>query len=154
MNHRMNTIKRLALGAAAGVAGTFVMQGLLESGKKLIPEGTPPMKMDPGEFMVRKAKAVLPLPPALEGAAVNALRLGYGTTAGLIWALLPHSRWRVAEGAALGLAVWAAGYLGWLPAAKLLPPINEQTPKQIAVPVIEHALFGVAVAKAFEAMAA
>jgi hypothetical protein len=144
------TIKQLAFGAAAGVAATFVMQGLLESGKKLIPEGTPPMRKDPGEFMVEK----VPLPPKLKPLAINALRLGYGTTAGLLYSLLPHSKWRALEGVALGLGVWAAGYLGWLPAAKLMPPVTEQTATQITVPVVEHALFGVAVAKAFEALAA
>lgn len=146
----MITIKQLALGAAAGVAGTFVMQGLLEQGKKHIPSGTPPMKQDAGEFIVEK----VPLPPKLKPLAVNALRLGYGTTAGVLYSLLPHSKWRTLEGVALGLGVWATGYLGWLPAAKLMPPVTEQTPAQITVPLVEHALFGVAVAKAFEAMAA
>ena len=51
-------------------------------------------------------------------------------TAGLLWAVLPDSRWRVAEGAALGLGVWAAGYLGWLPATDLMPPITEHTAKE------------------------
>ena len=146
----MNTIRKLVLGAAAGAAATFVMQGMLEQGQKHIPEGTPPIKQDPGEFMLEN----VPLPEKLKPLAAKSLHLGYGITAGVIWSLLPHSRWRVAEGAALGLGVWAAGYLGWLPATKLMPPITEHTPKQIAVPVVEHALFGVAVAKAFEAMAA
>ena len=150
----MKTMKKLAVGAAAGAVATFVMQGMLEQGQKHIPEGTPPIKKDPGEFMLEKAKAVLPpLPKKVEAAAAKSLHLGYGMTAGLLWAVLPHSRWRVAEGAALGLGVWAAGYLGWLPATDLMPPITQHTAKQIAVPVVEHALFGVAVAKAFEALA-
>jgi len=148
----MNIIKQLALGAAAGVAGTIVLQGLLEQGKKHIPEGTPPIKQDPAEFMLGKAKKIVPMPEKLEKPAMKSLQLGYGMTAGLLYGLLPHSRWRTLEGVALGVGVWAAGYLGWLPATKLMPPITEQTPKQIAVPLIEHALFGVAVAKALEAM--
>jgi len=151
----MNTMKKLALGAAAGAVATFVMQGMLEQGQKHIPEGTPPIRKDPGEFMLDKAKAVLPpMPKKVEAAAAKSLHLGYGVTAGLIWSLLPHSRWNAAEGAVLGLGVWAAGYLGWLPALDLMPPISDQTKTQIAVPVVEHALFGVAVAKAFEALAA
>ena len=146
----MNTIKQLALGAAAGVAATFVMQGLLEQGQKHVPAGTPPINKDPGEFMIEK----VPLPRKVKPLAAKSLHLGYGMTAGLLYGLLPHSKWRALEGVALGLGVWAAGYLGWLPATKLMPPITEHTPTQIAVPVVEHALFGVAVAKAFEAMAA
>jgi hypothetical protein len=148
----MNITQKLALGAAAGVAATFVMQGMLEGGGKLIPDGVPPIKSDPGQFMIDKAKAVIPIPPKIEPLAAKSLHLGYGITAGVLWALLPHSRWKTLEGALLGLGVWAAGYLGWLPATKLMPPITQQTAKQIAVPVVEHAIFGVAVAKAFEAM--
>ncbi|HJW95763.1 MAG TPA: hypothetical protein VJ901_19285 [Thermoanaerobaculia bacterium] len=140
----MITIKQAALGAAAGIAATFIMQGLLEQGQKHLPEGTPPIKKDPGEFMIEKLKPL----------AAKSMHLGYGMTAGMLYGLLPHSRWRTLEGVALGLGVWAAGYLGWLPATKLMPPLTEQTPAQITVPVVQHALFGVAVAKAFEAMAA
>lgn len=146
----MKMMKKLALGAAAGTVATFVMQGMLEQGQKHIPDSKPPIKQDPGEFMVDK----LPLPEKIKPLAAKSLHLGYGITAGVIWSLLPHSRWHAAEGAALGLGVWAAGYLGWLPATDLMPPISEHTATQIAVPVVEHALFGVAVAKAFEALAA
>ncbi|HTL17320.1 MAG TPA: hypothetical protein VL793_08790, partial [Patescibacteria group bacterium] len=48
------------------------------------------------------------------------------------------------EGALLGLLTWAVGYLGWLPGAKLMPPVWKHQPKQIAMPIAEHALFGVA----------
>jgi hypothetical protein len=37
---------------------------------------------------------------------------------------------------------WAAGYLGWLPGAKLMPPIWKQKAHQAALPIAEHALFG------------
>ncbi|HXG83257.1 MAG TPA: hypothetical protein VNI84_04430, partial [Pyrinomonadaceae bacterium] len=47
------------------------------------------------------------------------------------------------EGAALGAAIWAIGYLGWLPAVGLLPPITEQKPMQIFSPVWQHALYGI-----------
>ena len=50
----------------------------------------------------------------------------------------------VLEGVILGLASWAVGYLGWLPATGLMPPVWKHKPHQIAMPLAEHALFGVA----------
>jgi len=149
-------IKRLAKGVAAGLAATFVIQGLLEAGQKLMPEGTPPIKEDPGAFMVNKAKKLLPesisIPEKVEKAAAKSLHLGYGITAGALYGLLPHSRFTLGEGVLVGLCVWAAGYLGWLPATKLMPPITRHSAKQITLPLVQHALFGVAVSEGYKAL--
>jgi len=132
----------MALGAVAGVAATFVMQGMLAASKKWLPESRPPIKKDPGEFMSEK----IPLPP-------DAFRLGYGTAAGVLYAALrPRGAMPLLDGALLGIGVWAAGYLGWLPATDLMPPVTEHTPQQIAVPIVQHAIFGVAVATAYDGL--
>ena len=47
-----NLIKHVALGAAAGVAATFLLQGVRTSEQKLLPATMPPIREDPGEFMV------------------------------------------------------------------------------------------------------
>ena len=141
--------QRLALGAVAGVAATFVMQGMMMASGKFLPESRPPMKKDPGEFMIEK----VPLPESLKPWGANALRLGYGMTSGVIYgALRPRRGSPLFDGALLGVGVWAAGYLGWLPAADLMPPITEHEPKQIAVPLVQHAIFGVAVAAAYDGL--
>jgi hypothetical protein len=139
----------MALGAVAGVAATFVMQGMMMASKKWLPESRPPMKKDPGEFMAGK----LPLPESAKPWAANSLRLGYGMTSGVLYAALrPRGAMPLFDGALLGIGVWAAGYLGWLPAADLMPPVTEQTPQQIAVPIVQHAIFGVAVATAYDGL--
>jgi len=126
----------------AGAGATFVLQGMMMASKTWLPESRPPMKKDPGEFMSEK----IPLPP-------DALRLGYGTTAGVLYATLrPRGAMPLLDGALLGIGVWAAGYLGWLPAMGLMPPITKQTPQQIAVPLVQHAIFGVAVATAYDGL--
>jgi len=153
-------LRRVALGAACGAGATFLMQGMMQISGKLIPNSAPPIQDDPGEFMLRNAKKALPrstreqIPPALDKAAAKMLHMGYGMTSGAIYGLLGPRRGNAAvNGALLGLGVWAAGYLGWLPATDLMPPITEHEPKQIAVPIVEHALFGIAVVAAFEAAA-
>ncbi len=141
--------RRLALGAVAGVAATFVMQGMMMASKKVLPESRPPMKKDPGEFMIEK----VPLPKSLKPLGANALRLGYGMTSGVIYAALrPRRSMPLFDGTLLGVGVWAAGYLGWLPAADLMPPITEHEPLQIIVPIVQHAIFGVAVAAAYDGL--
>jgi hypothetical protein len=77
--------------------------------------------------------------------AAKSLALGYGLTAGAIYgALCPHPGNLLVDGTALGLGVWAAGYLGWLPALGLMPPVQQQETEQIAGPIVQHVIFGVA----------
>src|SRR5438270_8471295 len=151
---------RLALGTACGAGATFLMQGMLQMSGKLMPDSVPPIKEDPGEFMLRKAKDALPVstrekvPESVDKAAAKMLHMGYGMTSGALYGLAGPRRGNAAvNGALLGLGVWAAGYLGWLPATDLMPPIHKHEPLQIAVPIVEHALFGVAIATAYESVA-
>ena len=57
---------------------------------------------------------------------------------------------RSSTGLALGAACWAAGYLGWLPAAGLMPPLSKQTPSQIVGPLMEHLVYGMATVAVFD----
>ncbi|MBV9497595.1 MAG: hypothetical protein JOZ54_25385 [Acidobacteria bacterium] len=151
--------KRLALGAVAGFAGTFLMQGMLKATGRLMPDAQAPLSGDAGEYMVGKLEHPLPeetvaaIPASLEKAAAKSLHMGYGMTSGMLYAAMrPRPRNAALEGAVLGLGVWAAGYLGWLPAAQLAPPIQDQTVKQVVVPMLEHVLFGIAVATLYDGM--
>src|SRR5689334_7083959 len=59
----MNTdiaAQRIGAGAAAGLVGTALIQGLMGASQKWAPQSLPPIKQDPGEFMVEKVEAQLP----------------------------------------------------------------------------------------------
>ena len=149
MNSEMTAL-RAGIGATAGLAGTAVMQGLLAASQKWAPQNLPPIKQDPGEFMIEKAERYLPeklrekIPEELENMAAKSLAFGYGGTFGALYAASrPETRNLLLEGSALGLAAWGAGYLGWLPAARLMPPVTKQEPEQIAGPIVSHLLFGI-----------
>jgi putative membrane protein len=149
-------IKRLTLGAAAGFAGTLALQGLRTGSQKWLPATMMAMRKDPGEFMVEQAKSALPtatraqLPALAETAAARFLAVGYGLTAGVLYAALrPGGGSPIVDGIALGLVVWAAGYLGWLPALKLAPPVTEQPIAASAGTALRHALFGVVTVAAY-----
>ena len=68
----------------------------------------------------------------------------YGAAAGSVYGAIDE---RVnlppaVEGVAFGLAVWAGSYLAWLPAAGILPPATEQPPKQNALMIAAHVVWG------------
>ncbi len=152
-----NTTLRIALGAVGGIIGTAVLFSALTANKKLFPEDEAPLREDPGEFMVETAektaltkKAQAEVPKIAEMVAANALHFSYGASGGALYALLrPRSKNPLLEGTALGLGIWAVGYLGWLPAVGLLPPVTEQKPMQIFSPVWQHALYGIVTVAAY-----
>jgi hypothetical protein len=150
---------RLFLGAVSGAAATFVLQALMKETAKRFPDSKPPMKGDPGEFMVDKAESLLPesardrIPEKAEAVAAKSLHLGYGITAGALYgAFRENSGWLLVDGTLLGLAVWGIGYLGWLPATDLMPPITEHSPRQVIAPLVQHAVFGLAAVSAYRGM--
>ena len=75
---------RLLAGVAAGLAGTFVPQGLLAGSGRWAPETLRPIRRDSAEFMVEQAESALPaarraqVPPKGKAAAEKGLQLGYG----------------------------------------------------------------------------
>jgi hypothetical protein len=72
---RTTVLDRLALGAAAGLAGTLLLQVLRTLSARAASSTMPPIRQDPGEFMVDRAEEVLPgrivdhIPPLAETAA-------------------------------------------------------------------------------------
>jgi hypothetical protein len=150
-------LKRLALGAAGGVAGTLAIQALLTASQKWLPSTVPPIRQDPGEFMVERGEEALPdsvqqrIPQVVETGAARMLAVGYGMTFGALYALLrPTGGSSLVDGVLLGLANWATGYLGWLPATGLMPPVWRQRAPQAVAPMVEHALYGMATVATYD----
>jgi pimeloyl-ACP methyl ester carboxylesterase len=156
--------RRLLAGGIAGIACSMVMKAMQEAGMRLLPRQMPPLREDPGEFMIDKAEdavvqaadrlteageelaeAVELVPESVEKVAAQALGVGYGMTFALLFAATrPKVRHVILEGSALGFITWAAGYLGWLPAMRLMKPVDRQKPVQVFNAVGSHLAFGVA----------
>ncbi len=148
--------KRLAVGAVAGLIGTLLMQSVRKTKQKWAPEAEAPMKEDPGKFVVEQAEKVLPaetrsrISESAESTAGQLLGAAYGTSFGIGYAGLQGGTGSILlDGTLLGLGVWAAGYLGWLPAAGLTAPAWKHRGKRLWVPVAEHVLYGVATAAGY-----
>jgi hypothetical protein len=147
---------RLALGAA-GFAGTLVLQAIRTANQAWLPGTMPPIRRDPGAFMIERAEGALPdrvrrqVPERAEADAAQLLAVGYGLTfCALYAAVRPGGGTPLRDGLALGLATWAAGYLGWLSAAGLMPPVWRQRPGQALLPAAEHVAYGVATVAAYD----
>jgi hypothetical protein len=57
---------------------------------------------------------------------------------------LVNSSASLVDAALLGLGTWAVGYLSWLPATGLMPPVQYQGARKVAMPAAQHILFGLA----------
>ncbi|MGN6368606.1 MAG: hypothetical protein ACTHN5_10125 [Phycisphaerae bacterium] len=150
-----DVLKRAAEGALGGLAGTAVIQGLTIANKYVAPEMEPPEAEDPASFMLWQGEKHLPretwmkVPASVETVAGFGLSFAYGATFGAVYgALRGESGAKLSttmlDGAVVGLGVWAVGYLGWLPAAGLIPPVTKREVKQEIGPVVEHLAYGVA----------
>lgn len=156
------SLRNLAAGAAGGTAGALAINAMMTAHAKLTPAAVPPIKQDPGEFMTLKAEEWLPrkvrhaLPRSAEKITAKTLAIGYGVAFSTLYALVrpraSSAARRLGEGTALGVATWAVGYLGWLPAVGLMPPIWKQRPLQIIAPVVHHIVYGLAAVTVVDAI--
>jgi hypothetical protein len=124
--------------------------------QRWLPQATAPMRQEPGEFMVEQAEEALPpetreqVPATMEKATAKSLGMGYGMAFGALYAALrPRGGAVLLDGPALGLGTWAVGYLGWLPGLKIMRPVTQHRPAQIAVPIVQHILYGAVVVAAY-----
>ncbi len=156
---KMEAWPRAGVGAAAGLAGTVAVQRAVQASGRWLPEMMPPVRQDPGTYAVELVESHLP-PRMRERISERARTLGAEAshfldcaTAGAAYALLrPRGGKPVRDGILLGVGVWAAGYLGWLPRAGLTPPVREHTPAQVLGEVGQLAVYGMATAAAFTAV--
>ena len=150
MSIRTDWHKRIILGAAGGFIGTLAIQALLTASQKWLPNTVPPLRQDPGEFMVKMGEEILPdsmrqrIPQVVETGAARMLAVGYGLTFGSLYTLLrPKGGSPLMDGTILGIVNWATGYAGWLPALGLMPPVWQQKAPQAIAPIAAHALYGI-----------
>ena len=107
---RSDRRKRIIFGAAGGFIGTLAIQALLTASQKWLPNTVPPLRQDPGEFMVKTGEEALPdtmrrrIPQVVESGAARMLAIGYGLTFGSLYTLLrPEEGSPFMDGIILGL---------------------------------------------------
>jgi hypothetical protein len=91
----------------------------------------------PPEAIVRRAGALTAVEP--RGRLADALAV-VGT--GAAYAMLPRSTRPVLRGTAVGVAVYAVSYAGWVPALGALPRATRDRTTRQAVMVAAHLVYG------------
>ncbi len=140
---REQILQNVGLGAAAGLLGSAAMQAARTATQKIVPEASMPMHEEPGEYV---ADRVIPqgARKALKTAASTLLAFGYGSAGAAVYTAVRDEPSILTDGALLGVGIWAASYLGWLPVSKLTTPVTKQTPGQVTMSIFQHILYGVA----------
>ncbi len=141
-----------AEGLLGGAMGTLFIDRALR-GARHLPEALKPtdLERDPGDFVVSKVEALRhrTLPRGVHERMAHALHWAYGIGWGGLFGLaLAHTdvrrpRRALLAGAALGAAVWAVGYAGWLPAAGLARPLRRQGLPHALTSLLTHVGYGV-----------
>ncbi|HEX7043656.1 MAG TPA: DUF6789 family protein [Burkholderiales bacterium] len=140
-------MNRLLAGAIAGAVAsamhTAAMLGVRRVMRGAQHEPVPPVQVTAA---FARRTGVRPRNGAALRAAAALLHFGYGAAAGALYsALHPHLPSRpAASGVGFGLLVWAASYLGWLPAAGLIRPATQEPLPRNAMMLLAHVAWGVA----------
>ena len=144
---RLKLGTRLLIGGIAGFAGTLAMTAAMRRMHKRLPaqERYP---LTPREIVDSGAKQLgVPLPDRPARDVTLAAHFAYGAMMGaVIAALNPDPKKKT--GAAAGLAVWVASYMGWIPAVGNLEPATEHPPRRNALMIVAHLVWGATTAAA------
>jgi len=154
-------MRALPTGLVSGLAATVPMSVAMEVMNRELPvrrkEPFPPRLIT--RRMARRAGVERELDEGEHRAVAWVSHFGYGGAMGAVYGLvdervrarlpravrgMPPVVLDVAQGVAFGLGVWAASYLGWLPAAGIMKPATRQGPATNAVIVASHVVYGAA----------
>ena len=147
-------LSRPLAGALAGFVATAPMTVAMQAMHRLLPwrERYP---LPPGQI-TRKLTAVIGLRKYMgkeeHVAAALASHFAYGALAGTLYAPLAH-RIRLHPtigGLAYGLIVWAASYVGLMPALGILPPVAQHPARRTTLMIAAHMVWGSVTGLLFE----
>ena len=139
-------VNRLASGLLAGAIATIPMTVVMQ---KLHRWPYPERDSLPPHQITKKLTARVGVKKHLSESQLSAVTLanhfGYGAAMGglysLLFARMPLPRF--AKGMMWGLLVWLMSYLGWLPAANILPPATEHSNRRNILMIVAHLVWGV-----------
>ncbi len=128
-------------GAISGIVATAAMTLAMNALYRRLPreERYP---LPPAEITAEVARrAGLPRQSTVE--TTQLAHFAYGAAAGALYgAVKGPGRGNVAEGAAYGVGVWTASYLGWIPAVRILKPATRHPLRRNALMLAVHLVWG------------
>lgn len=140
---------RMLRGAIAGTVATIPMTLVMARLFRELPESQRyplPPRLIMENLSRRTPLRGLPNEATLTEVTLTA-HFVYGAATGAIFPYLErHSETNVLRGAVYGVGVWAASYLGWIPAAHILTPATHHPAKRNALMLLAHLVWGSALA--------
>ena len=141
-------VGRMLGGAAAATVAAIPLTAYWEYMHNQLP-GEPPRPLPPREIveaMAVKAGVSRELSERDMQNLTLAAHFGYAAATGALFGLMAPRRApaKVAAGALFGVGVWAASYLGWLPAAGLRQPVTYDPVDRTRLMISGHVVWGVA----------
>jgi XapX domain-containing protein len=153
----MNDVVRAALdGTVAGAGATTLMTGFMKGSQWVgyYRDEIPPEKVTKG--ILRQAGAGSAVDEEHEQNLLATIgHWGFGMAAGALFGVL-HTILRLpipapVHGTIFGLLVWLVSYMGWIPAANLIPPPTQQQREKARMPFYAHIVFGLSLGALFRA---
>ncbi|MFL6863594.1 MAG: hypothetical protein ACJ8DZ_11380 [Allosphingosinicella sp.] len=144
---RIRLGSRLLLGGIAGFVGTMAMTAAMRRMHRRLParERYP---LTPREIVDSGSRQIgLKLPDEAARDVTTAAHFAYGAAMGAVIAAMNPDPGKK-TGAAAGLAVWVASYMGWLPALGTLKPATRHPARRNALMIAAHLVWGAATAAA------
>lgn len=134
------------LGAIAGVMATVAMTAAMRRMRPLLPEEDR-YPLPPREIVDRTTDRTEDEQARRRQTLLA--HFAFGAASGAVFALL-RPRGGLAAGAGYGVAVWAASYLGWIPAARILKPATRHPWRRNLLMIAAHLVWGASLAKGLE----
>lgn len=146
-----------AKGAIAGLIGGAAMMLAMKAEQKLLLSELQQSDPPPKRFVEAVAGGQgVSLSERQAMAAGMGVHMGYSALWGALYGVVQErlDPPELLHGLVLGGLVYAVNFPEWglLPKVGVLPPPSQQDPREAAVPLIAHAVFGVATARAFDAL--
>ena len=138
----------MLIGAVAGAAATLPMTMAMERLHERLP-GEPPRPLPPREItegIASQAGMQGELREREKEALTLAGHFGYGAACGALFGLVAPRNpvAAVMSGVAFGATVWAASYLGWLPATGVRHHPKHDPPARTGLMIAAHIVYGAA----------
>ena len=146
-----------AMGAVAGLVATVPMTLAMLAWHRRLPVSQ--RYSLPPRLITDRIAARAPLPrhaiPEPGPARTLGAHFAFGAATGALFGSLDlplRDRHPVASGIVYGLLVWAVSYLGWVPAAGLMPPATRQPARRNVMMICAHVVWGAALGRAAKAL--
>jgi uncharacterized membrane protein YagU involved in acid resistance len=146
-------MNKISCASLAGLTATAPMTGVMLAVERVLCPTAKPLVNKQIVSNTAKKVSIAPLNRPTRNLVAWISHFAYGAATGTAYGVLPRptqpARGAI-QGAVYGLAVWAAGYLGWLPAAGILPPATRQPARRNVSLILSHLVWGATTAVIFD----